>query len=231
MNIPDEVQLTFEYIEKKEQLVLPIFFKALIKVTSNDNMKKFNNFLYVNYSAKNVRIKNLLRLIISMQYIPIELLSKYYVRLYSLDSNFHKEMNNNLGQNKIQEYLPFIKTLYEGVKLKSLPFANNKILYRGAKIANVEIDRIKNNLKNKKGGLPCSIVFSKSFLSFSKDKNIAKYFLEKDKNVNNNLSKVLFILEKDDNLEYSLLTHADIQQLSYFPNEQEVQYLLLYLLF
>ena len=222
LNIPDEVQLKFEYIEKKEQLVLPMFFKALIELTSNDNMKKFNNFLYVNYSAKNVQIKNLLRLIISMQYIPIELLSKYYVRLYSLDSNFHKEMNNNLGQNKIQEYLPFIKTLYEGVKLKSLPLANNKILYRGAKIANVEIDRIKNNLKNKKGGLPCSIVFSKSFLSFSKDKNIAKYFLEKDKNVNNNLSKVLFILEKDDNLEYSLLTHADIQQLSYFPNEQEV---------
>ena len=34
--------------------------------------------------------------------------------------------------------------------------------------------------------------------------------------------KVLFILEKNDNIDYSLATHADIEKISYYPNEREV---------
>jgi len=156
-----------------------------------------------------------------MKNIPIEILSKYYSRLYTADSNFHKNMNQDLGLNKKEKYLSFIKILYEGVKLKSLPLSNDNILYRGSKISNEEINKIKNYLNNKIEGLPSSIVFSKSFLSFSKDKNIAEKFL-KYENKNNNLSKVLFILEKDDNLGYNLSTHGDIEKISFFPNEREV---------
>ena len=36
------------------------------------------------------------------------------------------------------------------------------------------------------------------------------------------MCKVLFILEKDDNIDYSLGTHADIEKISYYPNEREV---------
>ena len=76
--------------------------------------------------------------------------------------------------------------------------------------------------KNKKiKGLPSSIVFSKSFLSFSKDKKIEDYFLSFE-NKNKDLSKVLFILEKDDNIGYNLSTHADIEKISFFPNEKEI---------
>ena len=41
--------------------------------------------------------------------------------------------------------------------------------------------------------------YSKNFLSFSKDKKVAEKFLKK-KNDNTSLSKVLFVLEKDDNI-------------------------------
>ena len=44
----------------------------------------------------------------------------------------------------------------------------------------------------------------------------------KNKNNNLNLSKVLFVLEKDDNLGYNLSTHGDIEKISFFPNEREV---------
>ena len=37
-----------------------------------------------------------------------------------------------------------------------------------------------------------------------------------------NLSKVLFILEKDDNIDYSLSTHSDLENVSFFPDEKEV---------
>ena len=112
LNIPDEVQLTFECIKKKEQLVLPMFFKALIELASKDNMENFIKYVYDTYSAKDSQIKNLLRFIRSMKNIPIELLSKYYIRLYTLDSNFHKNMNKDLGSNSVERYLPFITTLY-----------------------------------------------------------------------------------------------------------------------
>ena len=156
-----------------------------------------------------------------MNNIPIEILSRYYSRLYTANSSFHKNINKDLGLNNKDKYLSFIKILYEGVKLKSLPLSNNNILYRGSKISNEEINKIKNFLNNKIEGLPSSIVFSKSFLSFSKDKNIATQFL-KDENKNKNISKVLFILEKDDIIGYNLSTHGDIEKISFYPNEKEV---------
>ena len=36
------------------------------------------------------------------------------------------------------------------------------------------------------------------------------------------LSKVLYILEKDDNMDYSLSTQSDIEKISFYPNEKEV---------
>ena len=217
----DDVQLTFERIDKKEKLVLPIFFKTLIDTISNDNMEKYTDELYETYSKERKDLKSLLGSIASMKNIPIEILSRYYSRLYTADSTFHRNINKDLGLNKKEIYLPFIKTLYEGVKLKSLPLSNDKVLYRGSKISNVEINDIKNYMKKKIEGLPSSIVFSKSFLSFSKEKNVAEKFL-KDENKDKNLSKVLFVLEKDDNCGYNLSTHGDIEKISFFPNEREV---------
>ena len=69
-----------------------------------------------------------------MNNIPIEILSRYYSRLYTANSSFHRNVNRDLGLNKKDNYLSFIKILYEGVKLKLLPLSNNNILYIGAKI-------------------------------------------------------------------------------------------------
>ena len=219
INSSNEIQLTFEYIDCKEKLILPLFFKTLIDNITVDNIEQYTNSLYQIYSNKNDKIKNLLEQMISMPNIPLEIIAKYYVRLYTLASDFYKNMNKDLGLNKIDKYLQYIKTLYEGVKLKSLSLASNNILYRGSKISNNEIDKIKNYLSNKVKGLPGAIVFSKSFLSFTKKKSIAENFLS---NKIKNLSEVLFILEKDDNLDYNLSTHGDIEKISYFSNEKEV---------
>ena len=63
--------------------------------------------------------------------------------------------------------------------------------------------------------MPDAIIFAKAFLSFSKSEDIAKYFLNMNENKNKELSKVLFKLEKDDNIDYSLSTHSDIEDFSY----------------
>ena len=214
-----DVQLTFEYIDSKEKIYLPMFFKSLIDKISNENMEEYIKLLYKIYSKNNESVKNLLEQILMMKNIPIQILTKYYARLYTLNSNFYKDLNNDLRMNNKDKYLSYIKTFYEGVKLKSLPLANDKILYRGGYLSNDEIGKIKIYLKNKIEGLPGSIVFSKSFLSFSKDEKKTKNFF---KNTDKNLSKVLFKLINDNNEGYNLSTHGDIEKISFFPDEKEV---------
>ena len=50
INNADDVQLTFEYIDKKEKLLLPLFFKTLIDNISNNNMEKYTSSLYDEFS-------------------------------------------------------------------------------------------------------------------------------------------------------------------------------------
>jgi len=217
----DDIQFAFEYIDSKEKLAFPIIFQSLIDSESIDNMEEYTNYLYNTYSKDNNNLKELLGSIKSMRNIPIQLLSKYYARLFTSESNFYKDINKDLGLNKKGKYLPYIKILYEGVKLKALPLDSNNILYRGSKISNEELKKIKSFLSNKTKNLPGAIVFSKTFLSFHKEKKVSESFLSFE-NKNKNFSKVLFILEKDDNIDYNLSTYADIEKISYFPNEREV---------
>ena len=221
INEQEEVQLTFEYIDKKEKLLLPMFFKVLLDNVPNENIESYTNILYNTYAEDKDILKILLGSIKSIPNIPIEILSKFYARLYTANSKFHTDLNRNLGFNKTEKYIFFIKTLYEGVKYKSLPLSSNKKLFRGSKISSDEINKIKGYLKKKVKNLPGSIVFSKSFLSFSKNINLAESFISKE-NKDKNLSKVIFILEKDDNIGYNLSTHGDIEKISFFKEEEEV---------
>ena len=81
-------------------------------------MEEYTNLLYDTYSKENSNVKELLGSIKSLSNIPIEILSKYYAKLYSIDSKFHQDINRDLGLNKTEKYLPFIKALYEGIKKK-----------------------------------------------------------------------------------------------------------------
>ena len=151
----------------------------------------------------------------------MEILSKYYARLFTIYSDFHKDLNQDLRLNKKEKHLSYIKTLYEGVKLESLPLATANKLYRCSFIINKEINNIRKYLKNKIKDLHSSIVFSKFFLTFSKNPKVAKKFLAHEES-NENMQKVILILEKDENLESNLATHCDIEKISLYPKEKDV---------
>ena len=199
----DKIQLTFEYIDCIEKLQLPMQFKGIIDKISAENIDKFSFTIYEKYSKESFEVKKLLGQIYKMRNVPIEILCRYYARLLTIESDFYKDLNKNLRLNEKEEYLPFIKTLYEGVKLKALPLSSDKILYRGSLLSNDEIDKIKIYQNEKIKDLPSCIVFSKSFLSFSKDIKEAKKFLRSSEK-SEKLSKVLFILENDDEISYNL---------------------------
>ena len=163
--------------------------------TSLDNLENYTALLFNKYS-NNKQIHDLLVQIKSMQNIPIEILLKYFVRLLSCESEFYKDINKDLRLGKRENYLPYIKVLYEGLKLKSLQLTTNNILYKGSKISFYELNKIKNLLNNKKEGLRGPIVFSKSFLTFTKEERVAECFLPR-RNVGANFIGVFFILEMD----------------------------------
>jgi len=221
LKMKDNAKLTFEYIDNNQKLALPLLYNSLIDSTEVDDIDKYTDLLYSKYAEDNYRLRELLTPIKSICDIPLELLSKYYARAYTIESDFYRDINKDLRENKTLQYLPYIKVLYEGVKLKSLKIATDTELYRGSKISIDEIDKIRGYLDKKKTNLPAAIVFSKSFLSFSKEKSIAENFLYSGY-LSNNLCRVLYVLEKDENIDYSLSTHTDIEKLSIFNSEKEV---------
>ena len=208
----NNIQLTFEYIDCIEKLELPLLYQSIINLTKIDNIENYNKYLYSIIDSKDEKLIELLDDLKDVPNIPIELLCKYYLRLYTMETNFYKELNIKLRNREKDNYLPFIKIIYEGLKLKVLKIASNKELYRGSKISIEEINKIKSYLNNKKPNLPGSIIYSKSYLSFTKNRKMAKFYT----------TNVLYILEKYDKMDYNISTHSDIEDISFYKEEEEV---------
>jgi hypothetical protein len=123
-------------------------------------------------------------------------------------------MNKNLRINNTKEYLIYIQMMYEGVKLNFLNFEPVNKLYRGTEFRKKELEKLENCFKNKKKiqgfNLPVSIVYNKSFFSFSTDENEAKKFIE-------NVFLILNIKEGD-----NFSNCASIKEYSYYKDENEV---------
>ena len=213
--------LMFEYIDTKEKLMLPMMFKSLIEPISNDSVKKFTNLLTEAYINENDDLKSILHSLEPMTNIPIEILCKYYARIYTVSSNFQNDIPKIIRKNLVKVILPFIQTLYEGLKLRSLPLYTDEFLYIGCLLPDKDMNTIKDNFNKKVKHLPSSIMFSKNFLTFTKDRTVAENFLDAE-NKPVDCSKVLFVLEKEDNLSYGSSTYCDIEKISYFSDQKEV---------
>ena len=207
----DIENINLEYIDNKDQLILPILYKILIEITPSDNIKTLNENLYKNYGKKSKEIEVLFNTIKNIDNIPYELLSKYYSKIYyDNHSKFYKKI-----KEKKNEYLAYTKVLYEGIKLKSLPVASNNVLYRVSLLSREFISKVENYIIKKNKDLPAAILFIRTFLTFTKNEIISNCFLN-SKTKSNNLCKVLFILEKDNSIDYTLSTHVDFKNKALF---------------
>ena len=237
-------QYTFEYINDKLELYLPVFYKALIKLNKKDIFDELTHYLYDTYK-ENKYVKELLEPIDEIPEVPIEILCKYYARLYTIESNFYKDLNKSLREEnlklKVEEILfsanknkyysiTFIKSFYEGIKLDCFKFDLKDELYRFSCLKREEFNKINEYLENKKPEISAANLFSKTFLSFSEDKNTAEYFYgiyksNKASYENKNLVPVLFHLIKEEDIKESLYSHIKINNISFMENEKEVLFL------
>lgn len=164
-------EFTFEFIDSFETLLLPRFYRTIIKINSNDNFEELNQYLYNKYSNDS-KIKSLLSQIEGIPSIPLEILCKYYARLYTFESNFYKDINRILrtkkmtcleNDNLIKIILPYVKLLYEGLKLHCFPLKCKKKLYRFSLMSKSEKERLDEYLKKKKKASQQLFAFLKPF--------------------------------------------------------------------
>ena len=81
--------LTFEYLESEEDLLAPALYKDIItneKVIEED-CKKFHKYIL---SFNKGELNSLINTLDLFQYIPFEILSKYWAKLYTIESDFLK---------------------------------------------------------------------------------------------------------------------------------------------
>ena len=212
-NTKDKEQFIFEFIDSKED-----FCNYASEDTSNDEIDKFTQFLFDKY----IKLQKLLKPIISMHNIPLQLLSKYYARCYTYESDFYKDINKDLKENNSHIFLPFIKVLYKGVELNSFNLSTENILFRSSLIPNIEINKIKEFFNNKNGSAQNAIVFSKAFMSFIPDKNMAIQFLHSSNSI---YSSVFFILEMDKNMDLNLSSFINLDRVNICEEEKKIIFL------
>ena len=216
---------TFQYIKESKDLIMPLIFMELIEIPSQIEILEFNKFLLdKDYDNVNQELYELIEQLITYQKIPLSILIKYWIRAYTIESQFYKEMNFTLMKELNHDFEIYIKILYQGLKTKKIKSFIGGVLYRGSKINLDEIKSIRKSLKNKNKDIPGCICFSKSFLSTSLDKKIAINFIHKNDNLKDNERKVLYIIQKKDELDEEFITNIDVQEYSKF-NEKEILFL------
>ena len=132
-------------------------------------------------------------------------------------------MNDYLNRHLTGKYSLFIKLMYEGLRLKVFESPIVKVLYRGAFMTKKEIKKIKECLIKKQNNLSKGILFCRAFLSFSRKKEEAIKFAFKNKYYEpNTMVRILFVLKSNENINETFNTHADIQKISIYEDEEEI---------
>ena len=214
----EDPYFTFQYINNKDDLKLPLYYQNLINIPNKDEILKFNIFLLDKFSSSE-HLSNLINQTLIKTEIPIEIISKFWLRVYSLESYFYSEMNNYLIRRLGDDYDTYTKVLYEGLKLNAISPFFNSVLFRGAKINDNEIEMIKKFSKEKQENLPGCICFCNSFFSSTNNENIAFEYM-KSKTLNDNENYAFYIIEKGNEIDKNNASNANIKDYSFFSEDE-----------
>ena len=208
-------KLIFDQVTNWKDAIFPLFYTKFFDESKPADNYQFIKNMYMIYS-KEVQYNQILNTIINIPDIPVELLSKYYLGIYTINGSFYGNMKRDLldeNSAKMNFYLPFIKTIYTGLKKGALKQYISGALYSAQTLSPEQITELFKYKQNRKAGLPLSTLFSRGFISFTKDIAVAQKFLA-------NKNALLTIVQSQEQEEIS--AHADIEDLSYFGNEKEV---------
>ena len=214
-------KFTFEQIKTEDDLSLLMNYHKLINEPSNEDIRKFNFFLYETFKNIDSNLSYLLNQTFKNK-VPKKILIRYWLRIFSF-VDVSKIINEDL-KKKSTNFDIYVKLLYFGLKNKYITPILNQNFYRGGTLSINELDEIKKNLKNKNSELPGCICFSKVFLNFSLKKEIGMKSME-DYIQNLNRSKeilVFFEIIKGEDIDSENATNVEFDKVSFFPDRKEV---------
>ena len=212
----------FEQIKNKDDLGLLINYHKLLSEPSNEDIRKFNHFLYDTFKDIDINLSYLLNQTFK-QSVPKRIILRYWLRIFSF-MKVSEEINNDLKKRNGNKFDVYIKFLYHGLSKEYIKPILNQSFYRGGILSIDELNEIKNNLKNKKTDIPSCICFSKVFLNFSLDEKIGKQLMEESRNkiVMEKEKLVFFEITKGNDIDLNNATNVELQKLSLFPERNEV---------
>ena len=208
----------FEYIDDDSKLIFPFLYNKIMKNAklTEEEVKQMNQYILEKY-GKNEQIKNLIKCLLNIENIPFNIIAKFWGRIYTIESSFYRNLNNDLMKLDNNNYNEYIQMLYVG--LKEFEYKETDELYRGVNISDVEVDNILNFYKNRKvndENEPLYLIYSRAFLSFSKNKGVSLGFLKDIPNTR----KILFQLKNNQNNK--ILSNASLCTISVFQYEEEI---------
>ena len=228
-------ELIFQSILNKNELVLPIYYGKYLKNVSEEEIDNFNKKIFKDYeSINNEPTGFIFSQLSEAGNIPIKLLTKFWLRAYSLQTSFTDNMNKNLINNNYNDYLPIIHQLYKAANECFFDDRHSK-LYKGIIVRKGNITDDGNNcwksyinkFKEKENNdnnddIPKAILYGTSFFSFYKDEVIVEDF-KKEKYINpRNTFFIKLILENNNDLAFVKNSININKELSYFEKDDEV---------
>ena len=212
----------FEKIDSIPKLYFPFIYSKFIKRIDDNDIHEFHKNIL---KYDNEDIKKLIYPLVNLSEIPIEILVKFWLRIYTLETGFYSNMNCKLMKLKGKEFETFIKLIYFALNEKYLKNRCDICLYRGDILNNEELNTIID--KSKSDSIKDKLIYSRKFLSFSSVKEVAENFI-KDKYIQNK-NKLNYILFKinpyEGNIDEAKCYNIEMKNYSKFKNEEEYLFL------
>ena len=212
----------FVLINSLEELVYPLIISKYIDHTliDEEKLEEMQKYFIVKYP----KLKHLFKPSREKKiFIPYEILAKYYLYIYTLESNFFLDMNRELKNGNFDKYRIYIYLMYNALNKGIFKSYSKYNLYRGGTLSNEEFN-ILMELYDKKKSEEKLFFFSRKFLSFSKKKEVANLFLKKAINRKYTGIYVRFKIEGISS-ENFFFSNIDIDEMSEYKEEKEVLFL------
>ena len=175
-DIEYKINIYFEKVDSEIQLIFLFLFNEIMNEERqiSDNDLQYFKYILINRHEKD-KVINLINPLLFIKGMPYELMIKYFILAYTEKSSFFKDINASLNNQEGKEYLTFVNILLKGLSNKYLSMSGDDYLYRISKMKKDRINKIIEQFsalkKHEDKSVPSFIVYSKSFMSFTKDKN------------------------------------------------------------
>jgi len=212
----------FETIDSIPKFYFPFIYSKLIVKIKDEDINEFNNNIL---KYNNEEISKLIYPLTFLKEIPIQLLVKFWLRIYTLETDFYSNMNCKLMKFEGKEFYTYIKLLYFAINQEYVKNRCDIRLYRGDIMNNEELNIIKK--KSKSDLLIDKLIFGRRFQSFSTSQNVAETFII-DKYSRKGLS-TNYILYKinpfNGDIKDAKCYNIDVKEFAKYQEEEEYLFL------